>query len=519
MRSKIIELEPDPRRWLVLAAAITAVLSTVMDGAVISLIAPEVAANLNADATTIGLISSINVLMIAAFVLGGGALGDVYGRKRFLSYGLIGLSITSTLAFLTPNALWLIVVRALAGIMVAVINPLALAIITVTFDDRERPRALGLYGAALGIAGVLSLIVISFLNQRFGWRTTFGPGGLLAVTALLMIIPLVPESKASGDKQVDWAGILLAAAGLFGLIYGINKAATQGFASSVVLAPVGVGLVLLVVLVLYSSKKKDPALQLVLFQKRVFSVGVLLFAVLGFASMGTYSRLSVYLQALQGISPLWAALTLLPYSLSVFVFAILVGGWVGKIGNRLLITGGLVMMGLGLAAMGFVLNPGAGFWAYLLPLVFIGGGYSICNTPRISVVLGSAPPELAGSASATNNASFKLGVALGIATLGALFQGFANKTYFADLAAMGLSTTQITQAAQMLREWLKANAGNVAAELGMTIRQLVIEISHYQHAFTVGVSQVLWVAAAVVTVGAVLAWFTFGDNMEAGRRE
>jgi len=504
--------ERDPGRWMVLAATIVAVLATVMDGAVMSLIAPAVAADLGADAATIGLISSINVMMMAAFILGGGALGDIYGRKRFLSYGLIGLIITSALAFLAPGTTFLISVRAMAGIMAAVVNPLALAIITVTFDDRERPRALGWYGAALGIGGVLATIMISLLNQQFGWRSTFGAGGMLAVIALLMIMPLVSESKASGDKRVDWGGILLAAAGLFGLIYGINQAATQGFTSSVVLGPVGLGLVLLVILVLYSRQKKDPALQLVLFQKKVFSVGVLLFAILGFVSMGSFSRLSVYLQSLQKISPLQAALTLLPYSLSVFVFAILAGVWVGKVSNRLLITGGLVAMGGGLVAMGFLLNPAAGFWAYLLPLVFLGGGYSLCNTPRISVVLGSAPPELAGSASATNNAGFKLGVALGIATMGALFQGFANRTYFADLSAMGLSTEQINKAAEILREWLKANAGNVAAEFGLMVRQLAGEISDYQHAFTVGVAQVLWIAAAVVAVGAVLAWFTFGDN-------
>ena len=504
--------ERNPGRWMVLAATIMAVLATVMDGAVMSLIAPAVAADLGADATTIGLISSINVMMMAAFILGGGALGDIYGRKRFLTYGLIGLIITSALAFLAPGTTFLISVRAMAGIMAAVVNPLALAIVTVTFDDRERPKALGWYGAALGIAGVLGTIVISLLNQHFGWRATFGLGGGLAVVALLMIMPLVSESKAGGDKQVDWAGILLAAAGLFGLIYGINQAATQGFTSSAVLGPVGLGLVLLVSLVWYSRQKKDPALQLVLFKKKVFSVGVLLFVVLGFASIGSFSRLSTYLQSLQRISPLQAALTLLPYSLSVFVFAILAGIWVGKISNQLLITGGLVLMGMGLAAMGFLLNPAAGFWVYLLPLVFMGGGYSICNTPRISVVLGSAPPELAGSASATNNASFKVGVALGIASLGALFQGFANRTYFANLAAMGLSTEQINKAAEIFREWLKVNSGNVAAEFGLTVRQLAGEISDYQHAFTAGVSQVLWVAAAVVAVGAVLAWFTFSDN-------
>ena len=112
----------NPGRWMVLAATIVAVLATVMDGAVMSLIAPAVAADLGADAATIGLISSINVLMMAAFILGGGALGDIYGRKRFLAYGLIGLIITSALAFLAPSATFLISVRAMAGIMVAVVN-------------------------------------------------------------------------------------------------------------------------------------------------------------------------------------------------------------------------------------------------------------------------------------------------------------------------------------------------------------------------------------------------------------
>jgi len=497
---------------MVLAAAIVAVLATVLDGALMGLIAPAVAADLGADAATIGLISSISVLMTAAFILGGGTLGDIYGRKRFLSYGLIGLTVTSVLAMLAPGATLLIPVRALAGIMSALVNPLALAIITVTFDAQERPKALGLYGAALGIAGGLGTIVISFLNQQFGWRATFILGGVLAVVALLMMMRFVTESKAGGDKRVDWMGILLAAAGLFGLIYGINQAATQGFTSPAVLAPVGIGVIVLVILVFYSRKKKDPALQLVLFENPVFSVGVVLFAMMGFAAMGSYFQLSSYLQSLQKVSPIQAALTLLPYTLALFVFAILAGGWVGRFSNKLLIAGGLVVMAVGLVAMSILLSPTASFWAYLLPLIFLGGGYSICNTPRISAVLGSAPAELAGSASATNNAFLQVGTSLGIAMMGAMFQGFARSTYRSDLVEMGLSTEQISKSVEVLREWLKANSGDVAAQFGITVQALEGVITEYQRAFTTGVSQVLWVGAAVVAVGAVLAWFTFGKN-------
>ena len=281
----------DPGRWMALYSVIVAVLAVTLDGALMGLIAPAVARDLGADAATIGLISSISMLMLAAFILGGGTLGDIYGRKRFLSYGLIGAAVTSILAMVAPGAALLVPVRALAGIMAALVNPLALAIIMVTFDTEERPKALGLYGAALGGAAGLGTMVISFLNQQAGWRATFGLVLLLALVGFIMVRRLVQESKAGGSKRVDWIGILLTAGGLFGIVYGINQAASQGFGSLAVLVPAGIGAVLLVVLVLYSKRTEEPALRLSLFQDKVFAVGVLLFLMMGFASMGAYFQL------------------------------------------------------------------------------------------------------------------------------------------------------------------------------------------------------------------------------------
>jgi MFS family permease len=315
--------------------------------------------------------------------------------------------------------------------MAALVNPLALAIIMVSFDKEERPKALGLYGAALGGAAGLGTIVISFLNQQAGWRATFG--------------------------------------GLFAVVYGINQAAAQGFGSPVVLVPVGIGAVLLVLLVLYSKRTTEPALRISLFQNKTFAVGVLLFLMMGFSSMGPYMgfssmgpyfQLSTYLQSLQRVSPIQAALTLLPYTLSLLVFGILAGGWVGRFPNRLLIAGGLALMMLALAALALWLNPAVGFWVYLVPLVLLGAGFSIANIPRMNAVLATAPPELAGAASATNNASLQLGSSLGIAVMGALFQGIARNAYTSDLTELGLGTAEIERSVEVLAAWLKANAGD-----------------------------------------------------------
>lgn len=506
--------QPDPGRWKALYSVIVAALAVIIDGAIMGLIAPAVAQDLGTDAAAIGLISSLSMLMLAAFILGGGTLGDIYGRKRFLSYGLIGVTLTSLLGIFAPNAAVLMIARALAGIMAALVNPLALAIIMVTFRQDERPKAIGLYAASVGVVGGLGTIIIAFLNQQFGWRATFGLVILLALIAVIMVGRFVQESKAGGSKRVDWIGILLTAASLFGIVYGINQAATQGFGSSAVLVPVGIGAVLMVILVLYSKRTQDPALQLSLFQNKIFSVGVVIALLMGFAAMGAFFQLSTYLQSLQKVSPIQASLTLLPYTFSLFVFAILVGGWVGKFTNRLLISGGLVLMTLGLVAMGLWLSPTAGFWVFLLPLIFLGGGQSIVNVPRMSAMLSTVPPELAGAASATNNASIQLGSSLGIAVMGALFQGFARKTYTFDLTALGLDSTQINKSVEVLSTWLKANSGDVASQFGITTQQLQGVITNYQNAYTTGVAQVLWVGAVILAIGAVLAWLTFQNKGE-----
>lgn len=505
---------PNLGRWSAAYAVIAAMLVVVLDGAIMGLVAPAAAADLQAGTATVGLMTSISTLMMAALIMAGGTLGDIYGRKRFLIYGLIGMTITSVLAMIAPSAVFMVPVRALTGMMAALISPLVLAIIAVSFDAKERPKALGIYGAALGIAGGLGTLVISFLNQSFGWRSTFALDLVLCLLAILLVRRFVTESKAEGARKMDWPGILLTAGGLLGIILGINQAGANGFLSTAVLLPVAIGVALLVALIFYSRRVSHPVLKLELFQDRAIAVGLLLILIMAFASTGAFFFLSNYLQSVQRASPINASLTLLPYPLSLFAFAILAGRWVGKFSNKLLITGGLGLMLLALVGFGQWLNPGGGFLFYLLPLVLLGSGYSIANTPRVNIVLGSAPPHLAGSASATNNATVQLGSALGIAVLSALFQQGATRSYISEMREAGLDMATIQRSAEVLAAWLRENSGNVATQYGITVQQLEGVIANYENAFTAGVSQVMWIGAALIAVGAVLAFLTYRSKAQ-----
>jgi MFS transporter, DHA2 family, multidrug resistance protein len=498
----------DPQRWMVLFACIIAVLMVGIDAGILNLVVPAIQQEFNPSQSTIGLMSSISTLMLAAFILGGGTLGDLYGRRRFVLIGTGGMLATAMLSMVAPSAEALIGIRALDGIFQALVNPLALAILTVTFDSEERPKALGIYGASLGIMGGLSSLVIQYFNQAMGWRSVFLLVIGLGLLTLFLMLKFVSESKAGAGRKLDWIGILLCAAGLFALIYGISQASgAAGFFSGAVLIPVCIGLVILAIFISWESRIESPALELSLFQKPVFTLGCLLVLLLSFAQTGVFFHLSNYLQILLQKSPLQSALMLLPLSLSMFIFSILAGNLVKRFSVRTLIVAGTALFAIALFLFSRWLSPELTLGVILLPMLMLGAGYGIANVPRMNALLSSAPPALAGTASATNNAAVQLGNALGIAVTVALVTTFGRNYYLGELTKAGLNAEEIAQVNDLLKKILSSDLPSISAQFAIPQARLEGLIGNYQAAFTTGVSQMFLIASGLLFLIALVLWF------------
>ena len=492
---------------MVLFACIVAMLTVAIDAGILNLVIPAIQAEFDPPQSTIGLMSSVSTLMLAAFILGGGTLGDLYGRRRFILIGTSGVLAMAVLSMVAPSPNALIGIRALDGIFQAMVNPLVLAILTVTFDSEERPKALGIYGASLGIMGGLSSLVIQFFNQALGWRAVFLLVIGLGLLTLFLMLRFVSESKARAGRKLDFIGILLCAAGLFALVYGISQASgPAGFFSGAVMIPGVMGLVILGVFIGWESRVQSPALELSLFQKPAFSLGCLLIILLSFGQTGTFFHLSNYFQVLLRQSPVQSALMLMPLTLSLFFFSILAGPLVNRFPVRTLIVGGTTLFALGLFGFSRLVNPDLSIWTVALPMLLLGMGYSVANIPRMSALLGSAPPNLAGSASATNNAAVQLGNALGVAVTVSLVTTFGRNYYLGELTEAGLDQAQISRVNDLLQAILKSDVPSISAQFAVPIEQLEGLVGNYQAAFTTGVTQMFLVAALAFIPVIGLLW-------------
>jgi EmrB/QacA subfamily drug resistance transporter len=484
MTSEITSTQRDPGRWMVLVACIVAVLMVAIDSGIFNLIVPAIQKDLNVSQSTIGLLTSMSTLMLSAFILGGGTLGDLYGRRRLVLIGTGGVVAMASVSMLASSASALIG-RALDGICQALVNPLALAILSITFDQEERPKALGIYGASLGIIGGLSSLVIQYFNQSFGWRSVFTLVIGLGLLTIFLMLRFVRESKAGGKRTLDWVGILLCAVGLFALVYGISQASGPGgFLSSGVLIPAAISIVVLALFIAWEARVKHPALELSLFQQPAFSLGALLVLVLSFVQTGIFFHLSNYFQVLLKIPPVQSALMLMPLTLSLFVFSIIVGGLTNRFKPRSLIVSGTLLAALALLLFSVLVKPTLTIWTMLAPMLLFGAGFSISNIPRMNALLGSAPPALAGTASATNNAVVQLGNAMGIAVTISLVTTFGRNHYLGELKQAGLDDQKITEATALLKRVLSSSAPSISTQTAIPVDKLEGLVGNYQAAFT-----------------------------------
>ncbi|MEU1459274.1 MFS transporter [Streptomyces sp. NPDC005727] len=424
---------PEPshrRRLLVLAICCMSLLIVSLDNTALNVALPSMQRELHA--TTSGLQWSIDAytLVLASLLMLAGSTADRIGRKRVFMTGLVLFSIGSLLCSLAPNLELLVVFRMVQAVGGSMLNPVAMSIITNTFtDSRERARAIGVWGAVVGISMAAGPLVGGLLVESVGWRSIFWVNLPVGLAALLLTLRLVPESRAPRARRPDPVGQVLVIA-LFGsLTYAIIEAPDSGFGT---VAPFGaVALVALLGLLGYEPRREEPLIDLRFFRSAPFS-GATVIAISAFAALGGFLFLStLYLQNVRGLDALHAGLWMLPMAAPTFLCAPLSGRLVGSRGPRLpLLVAGAAMTvsGVLFAAFEAETSNGTLFAGYVL----FGIGFGFVNAPITNTAVSGMPRAQAGVAAAVASTSRQLGQTLGVAVVGAVLAAGVGSSPYRD---------------------------------------------------------------------------------------
>ncbi|MFI0896997.1 MFS transporter [Streptomyces sp. NPDC020983] len=407
------------RRMLILAICCMSLLIVSLDNTILNVALPSLQKDFHSSVSGLQWTIDAYLLVIASLLLLSGSTADRVGRKRIFQTGLAVFTAGSLLCSLAPSLGWLIVFRMVQAVGGSMLNPVAMSIITNTFHEpRERARAIGVWGAVVGISMAAGPIVGGALVQSVGWRAIFWINVPIGLAALLLTARFVPESRAPRARRIDPVGQVLVVALLGTLTYGIIEGSGAGWTSPEILTCFVVAAAAAVTLARYESRRDDPLIDTRFFRSVPFS-GATVIAVCGFAALGGFLFLNtLYLQNTRGLSALDAGLYMLPMAAMALVFAPLSGRLVGSRGPRIpLVLAGATMTASGVLFAGFDAQSAN---ALLFPAyVLFGIGFGFVNAPITNTAVSGMPRAQAGVAAAVASTSRQVGQSLGVAVLGA----------------------------------------------------------------------------------------------------
>lgn len=418
------------RRLLVLAICCMSLLIVSLDNTVLNVALPSMQRDFHA--TTSGLQWTIDAytLVLASLLMLAGSTADRIGRRRVFMTGLVVFGIGSLLCSLAPDLELLVVFRMVQAVGGSMLNPVAMSIITNTFTDpRERARAIGVWGAVVGISMAAGPLVGGLLVESVGWRSIFWVNLPVALAALLLTLRFVPESRAPKARRPDPVGQALVIA-LFGaLTYAIIEAPDASAARVVPFA--AVALAALLGLLWYEPRRTEPLIDLRFFHSAPFS-GATVIAVSGFAALGGFLFLStLYLQNVRGLDALHAGLWMLPMAAPTFLCAPLSGRLVGNRGPRLpLLIAGTAMTASAVLFAAFEAETSD--LTLVIGYVLFGVGFGFVNAPITNTAVSGMPRAQAGVAAAVASTSRQLGQTLGVAVVGALLASGVGSSSYKD---------------------------------------------------------------------------------------
>ena len=294
----------DPNRWRILGVIAIAQLMVVLDSSIVNIAIPSATKDLGISIANRQWIITAYTLAFGSLLLLGGRIGDFVGRKKIFIIGLIGFAGASALGGIASTQHLLFAARALQGVFGALLAPAALSIVSVTFTEpKERAKAFGVYGAISGGGAAIGLILGGFLTEYFSWRWCLGVNVPIAIIAAILATLVVKESKSGGDHSYDMPGVITATAGLFSLVYGFNRAATNGWGNTSTLAFFVVALFLLLAFVRIELKVANPLLPMRVLLERNRGGSYLGSLIVGAGLFSMFLFLGLYLQTVLGYLP------------------------------------------------------------------------------------------------------------------------------------------------------------------------------------------------------------------------
>ncbi|MEU7578656.1 MFS transporter [Streptomyces sp. NPDC041068] len=486
------------RIWGPLAAVCLGTFILLIDVTVVLVALPAMGDSLESSLSQLQWVADGYALAVAAALLGAGMLADLHGRRRVYVAGLVVFAAASLACALAPDMGLLIAARIVQGLGAAAMFTTTLSLISTLYSGRRLGLAFGAWAAVASSAAALGPVLGGLLTQALDWRWIFYVNLPVTALALALTFRYIPRSTPTRDpsRRLDVPGLLLFALGAGGIVYALTETHAEGWTSPHTLAPLGIAAAALVLFVRTQRLSSHPLLDLALFRRPAFTAAMLTIAVGEGAVYGILPYTSLWLQSVQGLSPIGTGLVVLPHAAAAALVALVSGRLMPKPSPRLGTCLGLLLAGLGVGAQGF-LGPGSGWPALVGGMALSGVGMGLIFQVAASLALGSVPGERAGMASGAYSTFEQLGYAFGVAVFGTL-------AVSAMTGALGGEVTDPGGTARTLSgggadALLSATDGSHRASLEHTLRT-AFATGHNTLALTAG--------ATALACAALVLWLT-----------
>jgi len=493
------------RKWWTLIAVCTATFMLLLDITVVNVALPDIQRSLHSSFSDLQWVIDAYSLTLAAFLLTAGVLGDMFGRRVVFAVGLGVFTVSSLVCGLSSSSLTLNLARGAQGVGGAIMFATSLALIASAFQGKERGTAFGIYGAVIGGAVAVGPLIGGALTSGLGWRWIFFVNVPVGVVAIFLTLTRVQESKEANQRRLDWIGFVSFSAALFMLVFALVRGNANGWGSTMILSLLIGSVVLLGVFLVGEWRQADPMLDLNLFRRPAVIGSSIVAVALAGSIFALFLYITLFVQDDLGYGPFAAGIRFLPITMLSFLAAPFAGKLSVRIKARYLLGTGLVMVAIGLFLMSHV--HASSTWTILLPgFIVTGIGIGTVNPVLASAAISVVPPERSGMASGANNTFRQVGIATGIAGLGAVFQSQIQSKTLAGLSATATGREVLTRGGAALKAAITGGGVRQASAAIPSVPARNALLHAYQVAFASTFNHLMMIGVVVAALGAISAY-------------